>query len=439
MQRSGSPSMLFPEMAGCPGAAFLDTATESSGAFSILTCHPVETLRDQVPSFDAFGRAPIPEGEPPFQTGWIGFLSYESASLWNRELLTLPPEPGLPLAWWGRYEASLAFRHADGAWFLCHSDGARGNEAAERLLALSGASPAADHRGTAAPADFRSSLLESEHGQRVNEILEWIARGHIYQANLTYRISSELKGAPVGLYLALRASNPAPYGAFLAPMPEGSEMPVTLQSSSPELFLRVRGRSIDTSPIKGTRPRGWVARAIDPEADRRLREELLSSSKDRAELTMIVDLERNDLGRICRIGSIRTGPFPRVETYETVHHLVADVSGELREGIDFLSILAATFPGGSVTGAPKIRAMEILAQLETRARFVYCGALGYLDHGGDVELALTIRTLWTRGTEAHFGVGGGIVADSTAASEWEETLHKARGLLDALGQGSWTR
>jgi para-aminobenzoate synthetase component I len=423
-----APADLFPSLACDAGAVFLDTALLMDGgdAFSILAGAPSQVLIDDLPEPAATPPCPIQAGDPPFQAGWIGFLAYESASLWNRDLTTLAPEPGLPRAWWGRYEASLAFRHADGAWFLSQSDGGEGDEAASRLQEM-----LRRHRPAAPPAyhtsDRTSGMDVSEHGHRVGEIQRWIERGHIYQANLTYRVSARLTGSPVGLYMALRTHNPAPFAAYLAPRDPHAAGSWTIQSSSPELLLRVRGREVTTRPIKGTRPRG-----SDPRLDRGLAEELLGSAKDRAELTMIVDLERNDLGRVCRTGSVNVGPFPRVETYQTVHHLVAEVKGTLADGVSWRDLIHATFPGGSVTGAPKIRAMEILRELESAPRFVYTGALGYLDDGGDSELALTIRTLWTVGGQVHFGVGGGIVIDSDPTSEWDETLHKAQGLVAAL-------
>jgi len=199
-------------------------------------------------------------------------------------------------------------------------------------------------------------------------------------------------------------------------------------SSSPERFLYLRERRVETRPMKGTRPRGE-----DPAADRRLARELRASAKDRAELLMIVDLERNDLGRVCRYGSVRVPALYSLESYARVHQMVARVRGELAPGQGAVDLVAACFPGGSITGAPKIRAMEIIAELEPHVRGVYTGAIGYLGWEGNMDLGMAIRTAVVQDGRVHVGVGGGIVADSDPAAEWEETRHKARALLEALG------
>ncbi|MEZ4653697.1 MAG: anthranilate synthase component I family protein [Candidatus Eisenbacteria bacterium] len=294
-------------------------------------------------------------------------------------------------------------------------------------------------------------MSAEEHGRRVREILHWIGRGHIYQANLTYPIQARFVGEPASLYQALRTHNAAPFGAYLAPAvphpestddrprPDRSERAATrtrraiptILSSSPELFLRIHGRTIETRPIKGTARRDLG----NPGRDRCLAHDLFRSAKDRAELTMIVDLERNDLGRLCRPGTVRTLPFPRVESFRRVHHLAATVRGELARPVTLDEIFATTFPGGSVTGAPKIRAMEILRDLEIGPRWVYTGTLGMIDDRGRAHLSLTIRTLWIENDHAVLHVGGGIVADSVPEREWEETRDKAAAMLDALESG----
>jgi para-aminobenzoate synthetase component 1 len=202
-------------------------------------------------------------------------------------------------------------------------------------------------------------------------------------------------------------------------------------SSSPERFLRIEGEAIEARPIKGTRPRG-----SDPIEDRRLGEELLASPKDRAELLMIVDLLRNDLGRVCRYGSVQTESIASLESYETVHHLVGVVRGRLRPDAGICEAVRACFPGGSITGAPKIRAMEIIEEMESVRRGVYCGAIGHLGFDGRADLNIAIRTAVVQSGRVHLSVGGGIVTDSDPDLEYEETLHKAEGVLRALGAGS---
>jgi para-aminobenzoate synthetase component 1 len=224
-----------------------------------------------------------------------------------------------------------------------------------------------------------------------------------------------------GLYRRLRARNPAPFAAYL----DTGEAQIV--SASPERFLELRGRRVETRPIKGTRPRG-----ASPEEDRRLGKELSASGKDRAENVMIVDLLRNDLSRVCRDHSVLTPEICALESFATVHHLVSTVTGELRPGLDAVDLLRATFPGGSITGAPKIRAMEIIAELEPTRRGPYCGAIGWLGADGWMDTSITIRTFAIKDGQVAFQAGGGIVADSEPAAEYEEALAKARALIEAL-------
>ena len=273
-------------------------------------------------------------------------------------------------------------------------------------------------RATAPP---RSAVQRDEYEAAVRQALEYIAAGDCYQVNLSQRFSTPLSGPAWSLYERLRRRSPAPYAAYL----DCGDHQVL--SSSPELFLRVRGREVETRPIKGTRPRGGT-----PEEDAALRAELLASAKDAAELVMIVDLERNDLGRVCEYGSVHVPALRELESYRNVHHLVATVRGRLREEIDPLGCLRALFPGGSITGAPKIRAMEIIEELEPVRRGVYTGAIGWVDGHGNGEWNIAIRTLVVKAGCAYFHVGGGIVADSDPAGEYLETLAKAQGMLHAL-------
>jgi para-aminobenzoate synthetase component 1 len=252
--------------------------------------------------------------------------------------------------------------------------------------------------------------------------LQYIAAGDCYQVNLSRRFSAGFSGDPWSLFRRLQESSPAPFSAYL----DCGDHQVL--SSSPELFLRIHDGQVETRPIKGTRPR-----AADPEDDRALAEELLSSPKDRAELLMIVDLERNDLGRVCRYGSVYVPGLYRLESYANVHHLLATVRGQLRDGIGALECLRACFPGGSITGAPKIRAMEIIDELEPVTRGVYTGAIGWVDGRGNAEWNIAIRTMVVKDGRVYLHAGGGIVADSDPTAEYEETLAKASGMLRALG------
>ncbi|WP_428565271.1 MAG: aminodeoxychorismate synthase component I [Solidesulfovibrio sp. DCME] len=270
-----------------------------------------------------------------------------------------------------------------------------------------------------------TSLPRQAYLEAVGRIREYILAGDIYQANLTQRFRVPLAGrCPWGLYERLMALNPAPFSAYL------DCGDAQILSSSPERFLAVAGDRVETRPIKGT-----VRRGASLAEDRELRRWLGQSAKNRAELAMIVDLMRNDLGRVCRTGSVRVGPFPEIETYASVHHLVASVTGQLRPEADVFDLLGATFPGGSITGAPKIRAMEIIDALEPVERGVYTGSIGYVGINGASDWNIAIRTLVVAGDAVTVGAGGGIVMDSDPAEEYEESLLKAGNLLRALGLG----
>ena len=255
----------------------------------------------------------------------------------------------------------------------------------------------------------------------VRRAIEYIHAGDCYQVNLAQRLLHAAALPPLELYARLRRCNPAPFAGYF------DLGDFVVASASPERFLRVQGREVETRPIKGTRPRGNT-----PDDDRARAAELLASGKDRAENIMIVDLLRNDLGRVCEYGSVRVPAVCRLESFRTVHHLVSEVRGRLRPDMTPIDLLRAAFPGGSVTGAPKVRAMEIIAELEQTARGPYCGSLGYLGFDGAADTSILIRTFTAGRGWLQFPVGGGIVADSIPEREYEETWHKAEGLLRAL-------
>jgi para-aminobenzoate synthetase component 1 len=257
-------------------------------------------------------------------------------------------------------------------------------------------------------------------------VREYIFAGDVYQVNLSQRFQAPLSGSPFDAYVRLRRRNPAPFAAYLN-LPE-----VHVLSASPERFLRLDpgSRIVQTAPIKGTRPRGRTR-----EEDEALARELLESDKDRAENVMIVDLERNDLGRVAEIGSVRVRKLASLETLPAVFHLTSIVEATLREDCGPVDLLLASFPGGSITGAPKIRAMEIIDELEPMTRSVYTGAIGYFGFDGSMDLSIAIRTILVRDGIAYFQAGGGIVADSEPEMEYQETLHKARALSDAVTRG----
>ena len=381
-------------------------------------------------ALDAWWRAEHrrrPDPSPaPFTGGWFLYLGYELAG--EIEPTLKLPVARLPVAIAWRMRGSIV-RDRESGSLSCHGepDSIAGLESElDEALEI-----APERREASAsesmPAVVASSVVEEPPGRflgGVAAVLEAIGRGDVYQANLSRGWSARLRdGAGAAeLYRRLRRANPAPF-AGVARMPG-----ITLLSSSPERLLRIRGSTASTRPIAGTRPRGASAAADDT-----LRAELVLNEKERAEHVMLVDLERNDLGRICRGGTVRVDEFMTVETYATVHHIVSNVTGELRAGVTPGEAIAAVFPGGTITGCPKVRCMELLGGLEGEPRDAYTGSMGYLGLDGSLDLNILIRTLAVRENVVEFRTGAGIVADSNAEFELEETRAKARGLLRALG------
>ena len=273
------------------------------------------------------------------------------------------------------------------------------------------------------PGGLLSNFDRPDYEAAVQRIRDYIAAGDVYQVNLSQRFETRFQGNAFGFFRALYQKNPAPFFAF---MNAGDHH---LVSTSPERFLRLDGRHVETRPIKGTRPR-----RSDPQEDQAMRETLVASAKDDAELSMIVDLLRNDIGRACQGGSVRVKAHKTVEAYENVYHLVSIVEGVLAEGQDSIDLVQATFPGGSITGCPKIRSMEIIDELEPDRRHVYTGSIGYISFHGTLDLSIAIRTAVIHQDRMAFSVGGGIVYDSDPADEYEETLHKGRTLVNVCAE-----
>jgi aminodeoxychorismate synthase component I len=307
--------------------------------------------------------------------------------------------------WFGLYEALRGFDHASGAWWEVGGGGPVG----EAPGAGSGPGPR-----------FEAEMEEADYVARVERAKAYIAAGDIYQVNLARRFSARWGGCAWRFYRELRERSPAPYAAWVA---HGE---TRILCSSPECFLAMQGRRIRTRPIKGTRPRG-----ADPGEDARLAAELAGSRKERAELVMITDLERNDLGQVAEYGSVRVPEMLALERYAQVFHLVSTVEATLRGGVSHAAAFRACFPGGSITGAPKRRAREIIAELEPCGRGVYTGALGYFGFGGESRFNIAIRTVVAEGERYRFHAGAGIVADSDPAAEYLETAQKASGILAA--------
>lgn len=271
------------------------------------------------------------------------------------------------------------------------------------------------------PIKLKSNFTKIQFEDSVRKVQNYIRQGDIYQANLTQRFSGQTNMSSYELYRDLRRFSPAPFGAFL------NFEHTNILSNSPERFIKCKDRKVETRPIKGTRPRGKTV-----QEDLKLQEELRNSEKDRAELLMIVDLERNDIGRISKIGSVKVPELFVIEPYANVNHLVATVVGELNDENDCIDAIKATFPGGSITGAPKIRAMEIIDELEPTQRNVYTGSIGYIGFDGDMDLNIAIRTVVKQDKDIYFQVGGGMTWDSNPEDEYQETLDKAKSIMKAL-------
>ncbi len=362
----------------------------------------------------------LPEAESllPFTGGWLLYLGYELASEVEPRL-RLPHSPDSVVALAIRAPAAWIRDRATGRAWLTAEPGYEGllDEFTERV---SGLRPATAPAGTAflIEEDEPEIFLES-----VRRALEYIAAGDVYQANLSRAWSARatLPVAPARVYQRLRATNPGPFAALLL-VDDFAAL-----SSSPERLVSIRGNTVATRPIAGTRPRGAT-----PEADAALIRSLLDNEKERAEHVMLIDLERNDLGRVCAGGSVRVDEYMSVETYAHVHHIVSNVSGRLRNDASPVEVIRALFPGGTITGCPKVRCMEIIAELEGVGRGAYTGSIGYLNRDGSCDLNILIRTITAQGGVFKFRAGAGIVADSSPRQELAETRAKAEGLLRAL-------
>lgn len=389
-----TPAEVAAACAHLPGRVFFDTALEGGEAsqLSIVAAKPREVIcgrgNDWAGLQEAVARraggSHCDDGLPLGLAA--GFVEYDGAFCF------------------GIYEDALLFRHAEQRWYEV-------GDLSSRL-----------RLGVAPPLGvgpvFLPQLARDAFCRRVARAQEYIAAGDIYQVNLAHRFVADWEGDAFAFYESLRHYSPAPYGAFLE---LGGR---TILSTSPESFLKISGRAIRTRPIKGTRPRRGEATA-----DALSAYDLRNSSKETAELVMITDLERNDLGTICEYGSVHVKELLKLESYEHLFHLVSTVEGRLRDEVDHVAALRACFPGGSITGAPKKRAREIIAELEPEPRGIYTGALGWFGFNGESQFNIAIRTVIVEPGCAHFHVGAGIVADSVPENEWQETLDKAAGIL----------
>ena len=436
-----------------PGLALLESARPGRNArWTYLTADPVAVLEAPAAGPDPFAVArrllgrldatPVrPADAPRFLGGLVGFLGYDLGHVLERLPSIAVDDQGLPPLRLGLYDWVVAWDRRTGhAWLGGRALDGDGRRLARRLDDVHArlldvahrASPAADDAATGSVPSFRfrSATGRAAYQAGVEAVRRHIASGDLYQANLSRRLESPFDGDPWDAYRRLRTGDPSLFSAYLdlGASPETGR-PRALLSASPEPFLSVdQEGEVASDPIKGTRRRGRTR-----DEDRALARDLLTSAKDRAENVMIVDVLRNDLGRVCRPGSVRVPRLCRLERTAAVQHLVSTVTGRLAPGRDAFDLLAASFPGGSITGAPKIRAMEILEGLEPVRRGPYTGALGWLGPDGAMQTSILIRTFVADGSRLTLHVGGGITWKSDPAAEWDETVAKARGPLGAIG------
>jgi para-aminobenzoate synthetase component 1 len=487
--KTADPAEVCSRFLDLPYLLFLDSAATQhpDAQYSFLAADPVlivrskgattEVRRREDPAWNrvsgdalSTARSYLPRaavepvsGLPPFQGGLAGYIGYDWGALLERLPVPRYDDLAIPDLVLGLYDWVIAWDHRIGtAWLIstglpeteaaarerrarermdlvrARLGGRQGSGPAETSGAVAAPPPIHPQAGTrpaapsypvsgidgAAEIGLRSTFTHRGYLDAVARVREYIIAGDIVQANLSQRFQSALTEPPFALYRRLRKRNPAPFAAYLA------FDDLAVLSASPERFLRLdQKRLVETRPIKGTRPRG-----LGPMHDAALGRALAESAKDRAENVMIVDLLRNDLSRVCRPGTVRVPELFALEHHPTVHHLVSTVLGELAPGADAVDLIRAAFPGGSITGAPKVRAMEIIAELEPTQRGVYCGSIGYLSATGAMDTSIVIRTYLALGGEVYFQAGGGIVADSDVELEYRETLDKARALIETLAE-----
>ena len=429
------PTAWFERIRRAPGAVLLDSGrpTAERGRYDLMSAWPLTVLE---PAHDEPGRdylhrlrqalrslvpAEAPAGAPlPFVGGLIGMLAYD----FGRHLERLPhgsaDDCKMPAARMGLYAWALVSDHLlQRSQLVFHPSVAHSER--DRLIELFTADDEPTPQTFKLLGRFTPDIDEAGYQQAIIRIQDYIQAGDCYQVNFAQRFQARYEGDAWAAYRSLRAACPTPYAGFMA-LEQGA-----IASLSPERFLRLSAGEVETRPIKGTRPR-----RMDPQADAAEAKALLASPKDRAENLMIVDLLRNDLGRSCQVGSIRVPELFALESYPNVHHLVSSVVGTLAEDRDAFDLLAGSFPGGSITGAPKIRAMQIIDELEATDRSIYCGSLLYVDVRGEMDSSIAIRTLLFKDDHVRCWGGGGIVADSDWHAEYQESMDKVRVLMETL-------
>ncbi|TNC96781.1 MAG: para-aminobenzoate synthetase component I [Gallionellaceae bacterium] len=436
-------SAYFEAVRDLPWAAWLDSGGRDR--FDIIVAQPVATLttRGQASEIKEGGQTSESFADPiallqdilgqkldaipelPFSGGALGYWSYDLGRRYHQVSNLMSSNQEVPEMAVGIFDWAIVVNHQQANARLVSR--LRYPETEQKLAQISARIAAAVVRSPQQQTTFsvtgeiRADLNRDDYRSAFDKVKAYLKEGDCYQVNLAQRFSAQATGDTFEAYRAMRISNPAPYSAYLE-YPE-----LNILCASPERFLKVQQDKVETKPIKGTRPR-----SDDVDEDRRLSDELRNHSKDRAENLMIVDLLRNDLSRSCEVGSVKAPKLFEVESFANVHHLVSTVEGRLANGHDALDVLRDCFPGGSITGAPKLRAMQIIEELESQRRGVYCGAIGYVGFDGNMDTNIAIRTLTLKDGELSCWAGGGIVADSECEAEYQETLDKASAMLKLM-------
>ncbi|MDF3126041.1 aminodeoxychorismate synthase component I [Rheinheimera sp. 1928-s] len=437
----------FSAIAAEPWAMLLDSAASShvNSRFDILVARPVATLvfqqgeltqteqgQSQLLQMDPFGALQhlissyFPDKpecsdntELPFVGGALGYFSYDLGTVIEpvpqaADAGALLPDMAVGIYLW----ALILDKQQQQLWYVDYRGDAQKHWVDTSVLFT----PTTETSAFRLTSNWQANMDKASYSQKFDQVQNYLQSGDCYQINLAQRFAASYSGDEWQAYLTLRSKNAAPFSAFLR-LPQGAVL-----SLSPERFLQLKAGQVETKPIKGTRPR-----FADPALDKQSAEELQAAPKDRAENVMIVDLLRNDLGKHCVPGTVKVPALFAIESFPAVHHLVSTITGTLNPSADACDLLRGAFPGGSITGAPKVRAMQIIAELEPHSRSVYCGAVGYINSSGDMDTNIAIRTLVMAQGQAFCWAGGGIVADSQVDAEYEETFHKVNKILPLLG------
>ncbi|HHQ45212.1 MAG TPA: aminodeoxychorismate synthase component I [Candidatus Altiarchaeales archaeon] len=441
---------LFEKISSRPYSILLESGAgpKKISRYSIMSCNPgviVRSLGEKIEvvqdgSVKKFNGDPLEfldeklgetktnyTGDIPFIGGAVGYFSYDLCWLTEGVKTTGKDEFGMWDMEFGFYDKALVFDHHEDKKYIVSTSGEK--EEKEFLTLFDKEPASSDESDDVRAEDLNSNFSKDEYFKAVEKVRNCIREGDIYQANLSQQFTAKTNADSWTIYKKLYQASPAPFSAYL------NFGGVKIISSSPERFLKIRGGIVETRPIKGTRPRGKTRLE-----DEKLKKQLAESGKDRAEHLMIVDLERNDLGKVCEYGSVKVAELEAIESYADVHHMVSTIRGKIRRDKSIVDCIRACFPGGSITGAPKHRSMEVIDEIEPAKRGVYTGALGYIGFNETCDLNIVIRTMILKDGKIRFNVGGGVVYDSTPAGEYEETFDKARGILKSIGlEGRWRR